>query len=126
VTCVTHQGFVGRPVSFGSAAHPIVERFRTFSMQKLSCLFAFALAFSIITSLVACTTTQAAPSAPIPAAKLDAPLAAAPGKQTAVFAGGCFWGTQSVFEAGGPGNGKSNLGAPFYDSRQRIVGRGFS
>ena len=23
---------------------------------------------------------------------------AAPGKQTAVFAGGCFWGTQSVFE----------------------------
>lgn len=35
---------------------------------------------------------------PIPAAKLDAPLAATPGKQTAVFAGGCFWGTQAVFE----------------------------
>ena len=35
---------------------------------------------------------------PIPPAKLDAPLAAAPGKQTAVFAGGCFWGTQAVFE----------------------------
>jgi peptide-methionine (S)-S-oxide reductase len=29
---------------------------------------------------------------------LDAPLASAPGKQTAVFAGGCFWGVQSVFE----------------------------
>jgi len=28
----------------------------------------------------------------------DAPLAKAPGKQTAVFAGGCFWGVQSVFE----------------------------
>ena len=27
-----------------------------------------------------------------------APLAQTPGKQTAVFAGGCFWGTQSVFE----------------------------
>lgn len=35
---------------------------------------------------------------PIPAAKLDAPLASASGKQTAVFAGGCFWGTQAVFE----------------------------
>jgi peptide-methionine (S)-S-oxide reductase len=35
---------------------------------------------------------------PIPPAKLDAPLATASGKQTAVFAGGCFWGTQAVFE----------------------------
>lgn len=34
----------------------------------------------------------------IPAAAIDAPLAAKPGKATAVFAGGCFWGTQSVFE----------------------------
>lgn len=41
---------------------------------------------------------EAAPNAPIPPAKLDAPLAAAAGKQTAVFAGGCFWGTQAVFE----------------------------
>ncbi|MFZ0704625.1 MAG: peptide-methionine (S)-S-oxide reductase MsrA [Candidatus Korobacteraceae bacterium] len=36
--------------------------------------------------------------APIPAPKLDAKLAASAGQQTAVFAGGCFWGTQSVFE----------------------------
>src|SRR5580692_8592576 len=41
---------------------------------------------------------NAAPKAPIPAAKVDAPLAGASGKQTAVFAGGCFWGTQAVFE----------------------------
>jgi peptide-methionine (S)-S-oxide reductase len=41
---------------------------------------------------------KAAPNAPIPAAKVDAPLAATSGKQTAVFAGGCFWGTQAVFE----------------------------
>lgn len=40
----------------------------------------------------------AAPNMPIPAAKTDASLAATSGKQTAVFAGGCFWGTQAVFE----------------------------
>ncbi|HTW60403.1 MAG TPA: peptide-methionine (S)-S-oxide reductase MsrA [Terracidiphilus sp.] len=41
---------------------------------------------------------HAAPGSPIPAAIADLPLAEAPGSQTAVFAGGCFWGTQSVFE----------------------------
>jgi peptide-methionine (S)-S-oxide reductase len=35
---------------------------------------------------------------PIPAAQADASLAAKHGKATAVFAGGCFWGTQAVFE----------------------------
>jgi len=34
----------------------------------------------------------------IPPAKLDAPVASTAGKETAVFAGGCFWGTQAVFE----------------------------
>jgi peptide-methionine (S)-S-oxide reductase len=41
---------------------------------------------------------QAAPNMPIPPAKVDASPATSPGKQTAVFAGGCFWGTQAVFE----------------------------
>ena len=41
---------------------------------------------------------SAASKTPIPAAKIDLPLASTPGKQTAVFAGGCFWGTQAVFE----------------------------
>jgi peptide-methionine (S)-S-oxide reductase len=41
---------------------------------------------------------RAATKTPIPAAVTDASLAQASGKQTAVFAGGCFWGTQSVFE----------------------------
>jgi peptide-methionine (S)-S-oxide reductase len=46
---------------------------------------------------VACSA-NAAPAAPIPAPTADLALAAKPAKQKAVFAGGCFWGTQSVFE----------------------------
>src|SRR5579871_5708455 len=40
----------------------------------------------------------AAPAGVIPAPAADMALAAKSGKQTAVFAGGCFWGTQSVFQ----------------------------
>jgi len=35
---------------------------------------------------------------PIPPARADVELATKPGKAKAVFAGGCFWGTQAVFE----------------------------
>jgi peptide-methionine (S)-S-oxide reductase len=41
---------------------------------------------------------KAAGGAAIPPATTDDGLATKPGKQAAVFAGGCFWGTQSVFE----------------------------
>jgi len=41
---------------------------------------------------------KAAGKAAIPAAASDDALATSAGKQVAVFAGGCFWGTQSVFE----------------------------
>src|SRR5476651_976795 len=34
----------------------------------------------------------------IPAATFDAPKTAAPASETAVLAGGCFWGMQGVFE----------------------------
>jgi peptide-methionine (S)-S-oxide reductase len=46
--------------------------------------------------LVATLTSFAAP--PIPPPSVDASLAKQPGKQTAVFAGGCFCGVQSVFQ----------------------------
>ena len=34
----------------------------------------------------------------IPAAAVDAPIAGVKSEQTAVFAGGCFWGIQAVFQ----------------------------
>jgi len=53
----------------------------------------FALGFTVLA-----LAASGAPPMPIPAAKVDAPLATAAAKRTAVFAGGCFWGTQAVFE----------------------------
>jgi peptide-methionine (S)-S-oxide reductase len=56
-----------------------------------------ALVFCAGLCLTACNAS-AAGRAPIPAAHADVALAAHSGKAKAVFAGGCFWGTQSVFE----------------------------
>jgi peptide-methionine (S)-S-oxide reductase len=54
---------------------------------------------SIAIVVFACAAgCKAATKTPVPAPVSDAALAKIPGKQTAVFAGGCFWGTQSVFE----------------------------
>jgi peptide-methionine (S)-S-oxide reductase len=55
------------------------------------------LAFALATVLTGCTV-NAATHTPIPPPSTDASLAKISGKQTAVFAGGCFWGTQAVFE----------------------------
>lgn len=40
----------------------------------------------------------AEPAVSIPAPTMDAPAPAGAGRQTAVLAGGCFWGVQAVFE----------------------------
>src|ERR1700689_5836194 len=53
---------------------------------------------ALLIAVAASTGCSPAARAPIPPPASDAALAQTPGKQTAVFAGGCFWGTQSVFE----------------------------
>lgn len=53
-------------------------------------------ALASVLLLAGCATAATHP--PIPAAASDAPLAQTAGKQKAVFAGGCFWGIQAVFE----------------------------
>lgn len=55
------------------------------------------LPFAMMLALVA-GVIHAGPRGSFPAPTVDAQPATASGKQTAVFAGGCFWGVQSVFE----------------------------
>ncbi|GLQ96610.1 peptide-methionine (S)-S-oxide reductase MsrA [Dyella mobilis] len=56
---------------------------------RLISVFAFA-------SLAACTAT--AGNANLPEPSVDSPKTSEHGTETAVLAGGCFWGMQSVFE----------------------------
>jgi peptide-methionine (S)-S-oxide reductase len=53
--------------------------------------------FTLLTGFLFSAGCNAA-KAPIPAPAVDAPLAKQSGHETAVLAGGCFWGTQTVFE----------------------------
>jgi peptide-methionine (S)-S-oxide reductase len=51
----------------------------------------------IIVTMMACSSATASATA-IPDPTLDQPLASSKGEQTAVLAGGCFWGVEAVFE----------------------------
>jgi peptide-methionine (S)-S-oxide reductase len=60
-------------------------------MKKIVwCVVAFAL---LLLSESGCATSRV-----LPDPGNDAPLAKTPGTETVVFAGGCFWGVQAVFE----------------------------
>ncbi len=58
--------------------------------------FRFPLLTAILLATAACSTADAASTKLVPAPALDVPATA--GLQTAVLAGGCFWGMEGVFE----------------------------
>jgi peptide-methionine (S)-S-oxide reductase len=53
---------------------------------------------SLFITMPACNASTAAAGGALPNPVIDAPLAATKGEQTAVIAGGCFWGVQAVFQ----------------------------
>src|SRR5262245_13711714 len=78
------QNHIGRGISMSSSSN------RSFTLL----LVALAVVSLFLWKLASASENAVL----IPRPAVDAPLASTPGKQTAVVAGGCFWGTQAVFQ----------------------------
>jgi peptide-methionine (S)-S-oxide reductase len=59
---------------------------------------AFAPILGITAAIAMAAYSSSSAAAPLPDPVVDIPLAKAAGVQTAVIAGGCFWGVEGVFE----------------------------
>ena len=71
----------------------------TVEAVKLVWRVAFLLvAVGVVGGFVLTQTMKASGAGPVPAPFVDDAMGNKPSKAKAVFAGGCFWGTQAVFE----------------------------
>src|SRR3569832_588600 len=75
---------IANELALGMRRHPLLRKVLAVSAIALMCGLSSACADAV--------------NKPIPAAAVDKPKAGAPATETAVLAGGCFWGMQGVFE----------------------------
>jgi peptide-methionine (S)-S-oxide reductase len=96
------RGLTGRACNFYDARDSKQSGLINFGIKKEIVMYSFSrlsilLLVGVLAVVIACSAGDTAITA-FPNPPVDAPLANGKGEQTAVIAGGCFWGIQAVFQ----------------------------